>query len=126
MKDELSRFFTPQQLACIKHRLEVPNAVVEAFFDVTDDQGVPVYARADMAAVIDVLLTRGLRAAEDINPVITRDVLRECVEGSTWAACVYDGTPEGDSKAQGALTTLRHVAKFIEQRYQIRVTVPEA
>lgn len=87
MQIKLTRF----EIAILEHHLEVPDAIAEAL-----DQPVEI-----VETITDPLLS-GLSKyhldtsyAESVNPAITRDVLADCVKGSTyWATFEDDETKQ--------------------------------
>lgn len=84
---------TGYEARILRHRLDIPDAIVDALTDV--EEGEPPYSEADVESVVDAL-SRSLgegheidtTEAEAISPEITRDVLVDCVDGSTWVGCM--------------------------------------
>ena len=106
--------FTPNQWAALQHRLDVPDAIVESL---EDD-----YAAEDVLDVVELLTRRLFVNAENLSAGLTRDVLIECVEGSTWV-----GVHSNDPRAQDrAYRTLKAIAAKLTAHYHRDVRVPRA
>ena len=87
-------FFTPLQMEIVKHRLEMPDCIAECL---------PQYAAEDVELICDLLMPTirddalmDTREACQHSLSITKNVLRDCVEGSTFhASAVSDNqSPE--------------------------------
>lgn len=101
---------TKRQSEALRHRLDVSDALADVFEDEHD--------RSDVEHVCDLLLS-GLTtgaivtaAADSFSPVLTRKVIRDCIEGSTWIA-VNDCDAPDDKRAAGAYRTLEGLAEAV-------------
>jgi hypothetical protein len=61
----------------VEHRLEVGDAIADCLEE---------YARDDVLDVVACLSRQDLGGAEAMSSALTRDVLADCIEGSTWLA----------------------------------------
>lgn len=112
--------FSKLELDAIDHRLSVPDAIAEALeAEYTSDSVETAVLEIDRLLKLDSGIRVGnLTTAE-------KDVLRDCVEGSTWAACLFDPEqPETDADRRHAVAVLRRIAKKLEAFDIIDVTVP--
>lgn len=107
---------TAKQFDCLSHRLEVPDALAEVFGD--------EYAEDDVYQMCTLLLAQRLDEARSNNEALMKEVLADCVEGSTWAASQWlhgDNAPAYN----GAMRTLRALAKKLEPVIGRKLDVPE-
>ena len=88
MKIQLTKLETE----ILRHRLTVPDALVEALTDVFPGDFDPKYHPQDIEDIIEALETSlntdmlDTAKAEDRDIKITHVVLADCVEGSTWVS----------------------------------------
>ena len=86
---------TKLEAKILRHRLEVPDALVEALTDVCPGDFDPKYHPQDIEDIAEVLEanlnsdTLDTTKAEEINTKITHVVLTDCVEGSTWVGSMH-------------------------------------
>lgn len=77
---------TTTEVEILRHRLEVPDALVEALSPEEND-GIGYHADDVEAAIDDLLCGLGERGLEVLtNEPVAEAVLRDCIEGSTWLA----------------------------------------
>lgn len=96
----------------IDHRLNVPDALAEVFDEEWHEQ--------DVYDVCDLLLRRDIDKAMDINGQLVKDILADCVEGSTWVAAVSDAEPWRYAKAIRELRgAANKVAAFVGRELDV-------
>jgi hypothetical protein len=98
---------TRKEMEALQHRLEVPDALQDVF---AED-----YAPEDVSTIVMEIM-RGcnphtyqvnLEQALGYSEGITKAVLRDCVEGSTWVAVALG---ESERKGSAAIRTLEGLA----------------
>ena len=107
---------TKQQADLIDHRLGAPDALVEVMGETFG------YAMEDVEDAIEDLRLMVARRNVDMNALtpISREVLIDCIEGSVWVACIYDGGTNAEYDA--ACRVMANIAdKLIYAGLNIRV-----
>lgn len=130
---------TDQQRDALLHRLEVPDAMCEALSDEEnadagleplDEEG--FHPESVVKGVIECFMSsftaEGLdlfKADARYGPRAVNAVLRDCVEGSTWACCWLDDTPRGERRFHKALDVLQALALVLTKTRGIKnIRVP--
>lgn len=95
--------FTDREKAAIEHRLGVPDSLADSLSETHSEDEVIAASES---------IERRLRSGDfsELSEV-ERDVLIDCIEGSTWFGCIDDADVEDQKKAAGDLT---RAAKKIE------------
>jgi len=103
--------------ACLEHRLTAEDAVADALCDVHPDDGVAEYSREDVEDVCCQLASGCLTHANEINPKLVAEVLKDAVLGSVWVGCAiseYGRHSQGEKAAYRTLLKTAHkVGKYI-------------
>lgn len=101
----MSKSLTPLDIKIIRHRLDELDCLLDVFEHLTDEQ----IEEAQQS------LQRRLTTSsyEDINDV-EKEVLKECIEGSTWFGCTDTGDEKEQQLAENQLTrTANRVAELL-------------
>jgi hypothetical protein len=120
--------FTPSQCAAIKHRLAVPDCLEDVFADTDGLEHLAPQVQARANEMMDELMKgRSIETLPDSE--LDREILRETIEGSTYAACCDDGSEEGKAEERRARSALKFAARAIENYYNLPagdIEVPQA
>lgn len=133
MKIEL----TLKQWEALRHRLEETDCLIDAVCDPAceaEDEAYYRYHEEDVEAVIDVLLkgwdgsTLDTSAADEISDEMTDDILRDCIESSTWIGCAdSEDVDTGSQKGSSARRVMDTLATIIEEARDMKaIKVPVA
>lgn len=116
--------FTPKARAAVLHRLEIHDCISEVFADTDGMEHLAGLVEARAIEMIKQLNEFG-KVFSDPASELDMELLRECVEGSTWVGiCEPYSNEERQAKAH-----LRVAAKIIEQFYCLEpgeIEVPQA
>jgi hypothetical protein len=105
---------TAAEFDMLKHRLDVPDAIVECLDD---------YHPSDVEDIIDCLGRGSLTDARSYSEAIAHAVLFDCVDGSTAVACYYERnnpTPEYRAAVRVGRSLARKVSRLIGKPVVIR------
>lgn len=106
---------TKQQADLVDHRLTATDALVEVMGETFG------YAMEDVEDAIEDLSRMVVQRNIDVDVLtpISREVLIDCIEGSTWVACASNA---GTSQYTAACTVMENVSdKFKDAGLNIRV-----
>lgn len=109
---------TKKEREALMHRLTVPDAICDAL---TDDSEGPAYHEVDVVSIIDKLPDQ-LDEAMAESEGITKAVLIDCIDGSTYVGCC-----ETPSQERAHYKTLENLAHKIEDLFGVErnsISVP--
>ncbi len=122
-------FFTEKEWDIIRHRLEVPDAIVEAMTDCPADEPVE-FTREEIYAAVDEMmaLETRLHDRENLSDCF-KAVLVDCCDGSTYLSVARSAVDCGDmtrSKLAGLTRVANSLEAKVEQLTGCRVRIPRS
>ena len=115
---------TPLELEILRDRLELSDCLVDVLgAEVTEPDDIGGYHPDDIEHVAALLLAGDEQGANDHSEALTRDMIIDCVDGSTY----YVGHDDGMTKPQKLSAIQRageSLANKVGEHYERRVVFP--
>lgn len=116
--------FTPHEAEALRHRLDAADCIADVFADTEDLAYMSRELVEETARRLSIMIGQPLQV--DPHDPLTREILMEAVEGSTWNG-VHDSDEVSPQRRAAARRALQSAADKIAQAFGVpALSVPEA